>query len=83
MFFIKDNVTGREVELYESDIYTYCPECGKRLFPLKDTGLQEFLEGFDEDFDFELATTTMVCEDCLKKIKKAEEGKLYRYEYRG
>ena len=83
MYFIKDNVTGSEVKLYDEDIYTYCPECGKRLYPFRNVGLSEFLEGFDDDVELEFATTTMVCDDCLKKIKKAEKGKLYHYGHRG
>lgn len=73
MFFIKDDVTGREVELYEDDIYTYCPECGKKLYPFKDMGIQEFLDGFPKDYNFEFISTALICEDCTKKIKKAEK----------
>ena len=82
MFFIKDAVTGREVELWEEDIYTYCPECGKRLYPFKDMGIQEFLDGFPEDYEFEFISTTLICEDCTKKIKADEEGKTHRYGYK-
>jgi len=76
MFFIKDAVTGREVELWEDDIYTYCPECGKKLYPFKGLsapGLHEFVDSFPEDYEFEFASTTLICEDCTKKIKKAEK----------
>lgn len=85
MFFIKDAVTGREVELWEDDIYTYCPECGKKLYPFKGLsapGLHEFVDSFPEDYEFEFASTTLICEDCTKKIKADEEGKTRRYGYK-
>ena len=82
MFFIKDDTTGREVELWEEDIYTYCPECGKRLYPFKDMGIQEFLDGFPEDYDFDFISATLICEDCIKKIKADEKGKTHLHDYK-
>ena len=73
MFFIKGAVTGREVELYEDDIYTYCPKCGKKLYPFKGLsapGLHEFLDSFPEDYEFEFASTALICEDCAKNINE-------------
>ncbi len=80
MFFIKDAVTGREVELWEDDIYTYCPECGKKLYPFEEMGLSEFLGYSTENFEF--ASTILICEDCSKKIKTDEKGNTHLHEYK-
>lgn len=64
MFYIKteisDNV-GIKVDLYDDEIYTQCPKCGKEI-QIETEVLKQVLE------DGDLASSSLYCEKCSKEV---------------
>lgn len=66
MFYIKNKISsGMEikVDLYEDEIYTQCPECGKEI----QLDAEELADIIAEQG---LASTSVYCEHCSQKIEK-------------
>ncbi len=67
MFFVKTTVGDGfpvEVELYEDEIYTYCPGCGKVIYVTNEV-LVDILKECD------LPSTSLICSpECTEKWKK-------------
>ncbi len=69
MFYLKKKVNGDvelKIDLYDDEIYTICPKCGKELQVGNET-----LAGVLKDCD--LASTSLYCEECSKNINKNAE----------
>lgn len=63
MFYIKTNISDNvqiEVDLYEDEIYTQCPKCGKEI-QIDSDELSEVIK------EQGLVSTSIYCKDCLKE----------------
>lgn len=64
MFYVKTNLNENieiKVDLYDDEIFTRCPKCGKEIQVEKET-LANVLKVGD------LAGTSIYCEKCLKEV---------------
>lgn len=59
MFYTTDD-NGNNVELYEDNIFTYCPNCGRKVYPNKEELVNIVL-------NHDLSGTTMYCDKCGNK----------------
>ena len=65
MFYIKTSISNSieiKVDLYEDEIYTQCPKCGKEI-QLETEELANIIK------DQALASTSVYCEQCSKEVK--------------
>ncbi len=63
MFYIKTNISDNleiKVDLYDDEIYTQCPKCGKEIQAETEV-LKQVLE------DGNLASSSLYCEKCSKE----------------
>lgn len=66
MFYVKTNISDDveiKVDLYDDEIFTQCPKCGKEI-PVETEDLKLVLK--DGDF----ASSSLYCEECSKIIEK-------------
>ena len=63
MMFNTTDDKGKNITLYDDNIFTYCPDCGRLVYPNKDQ-LADVIRyhGF--------VGTTMYCDACGKRHKK-------------
>lgn len=65
MFYVKTKISDDvevKVDLYDDEIYTQCPKCGKEI--QVETGeLNQVLENGD------LANSSLYCENCSKEVR--------------
>ena len=69
MFYIKTNISDNveiKVDLYEDEIYTQCPKCGKEI----QIEAEEIADIVREQG---LASTSVYCEECSKEVKNANQ----------
>lgn len=67
MFYTTDD-NGNNVELYEDNIFTYCPDCGRKVYVDEELFADIILET-------DLAGTTVFCDECDKKRIKERTKK--------
>lgn len=63
MFYIKTKITDDvevKINLYDDEIYTTCPKCGKEMQVTTEDIKLVFMEG-----DF--SSSSLLCEDCSSK----------------
>lgn len=60
MFFVEDLI-AREVAIKEDNVYTYCPDCGEKVY----VDLSIFLKCEDTNLNDEL-----VCKNCYERHYK-------------
>lgn len=66
MFYVKTNISDNveiKVDLYDDEIFTQCPKCGKEM-QVETEELKQVLEGGD------LAGSSLYCEKCSKQLEK-------------
>lgn len=71
MFYIKTDINNSmeiKVDIYDDEIYTQCPKCGKEMQVEKEDLIQVLQDG-----DF--ASTSIYCEECSKIINKERKIK--------
>lgn len=64
MFYVKTNISDDveiKVDLYDDEIYTQCPKCGKEIQVETEVLRQVLLDG-------DLASTSLYCEKCSKEV---------------
>lgn len=65
MFYVKTNLNKNieiKVDLYDDEIFTQCPKCGKEIQVDNET-LANILK------DADLSSTSLYCEKCSKEVK--------------
>lgn len=64
MFYIKTNISNGveiKIDLFEDEIYTQCPKCGKEI-QINSEELADIIK------DQYLASTNVYCKDCAKEV---------------
>ena len=64
MLYVKTNISSDvqiKVDLYDDEIYTQCPKCGKEM-QVETEVLKQILE------DSDLASSSLYCEKCSKEV---------------
>ena len=72
MFYTTDD-SGNDVELYEDNIFTYCPDCGRKVYVDGELFADIILET-------DLAGTTMYCRECGEKRHTRRRGHEHKAE---
>lgn len=66
MFYIKTNISNGveiKIDLFEDEIYTQCPKCGKEI-QINSEELADIIK------DQCLTSTNVYCKDCAKEVIK-------------
>ncbi len=64
MFYVKEAVNEAmdiQIEVNDENVYCHCPRCGEEV--------QVDLNEFFGDKDFDLYSTSLLCEDCSRKVR--------------
>ena len=70
MFYVKTKISNSveiKAELYEDEIYTQCPKCGKEI-QIEAEELANIIK------DQALASTSVYCKQCSKEEEKCQIG---------